>query len=112
MLPGGVVPEQGPLPKRKADEESAAPNRARMIVEVPSDAKLFIDDKPMKTTNEKRSFSTPDLEKGETYYYEVRVEVMRDGKPLSETRKVIMKPGEVAKVNFKNIETTATARVR
>jgi uncharacterized protein (TIGR03000 family) len=98
-------------PKDKG-EQTAAPDKARMIVEVPAEAKLFIDDKPMKTISGTRSFSTPALVQGETYYYEVRIEVMRDGKPVSETKKVVIKPGEVAKVNFKTMESPAAVTAR
>jgi len=93
-------------------ETTAAPDRARLIVEVPSDAKLFIDDKPMKTTSERRSFSTPALVEGESYFYEVRVELMRAGKPVTETKKVTIKAGEVARVDFKKLDSTASVRAR
>jgi uncharacterized protein (TIGR03000 family) len=111
VVPGTVVPETEKKQKDK-EEGTAAPNRARLIVEVPADSKLFIDDKPMKTTSEKRSFSTPTLVEGESYYYEVRVEAMRDGKPVSETKKVTIKAGEVAKVDFKKMDSVASVKAR
>src|SRR5205814_1917944 len=55
-----VGPELGPRSvEPKKGLESALPNRARLIVEVPANAKLFIDDRPIQVTSEKRSFSTP-----------------------------------------------------
>jgi uncharacterized protein (TIGR03000 family) len=80
------------------------PNRAKLVVELPANAKLFIDDMPMKTTSTVRSFNTPSLELGQAYYYMVRVEAVRAGKPVSETRRVIIHAGETARADFKDLE--------
>jgi uncharacterized protein (TIGR03000 family) len=128
MTPGGVAPGYGApgtpmppaggeqLPKPKADGKSGtslAPNRARLIVDLPADAKLYIDDQPMKTTAGRRTFHTPDLQRGQTYYYVLRAEVVRDGKPLSEERRVILRAGDVVRADFNATaprEATASAR--
>jgi uncharacterized protein (TIGR03000 family) len=88
---------------KKPDKEEEVLARAKVVIEVPADAKLYIDDQLMKTTSERREFRTPALKKGETYYYEVRAEVMRDGKPISETKKVVVRAGEEATANFKDM---------
>jgi uncharacterized protein (TIGR03000 family) len=89
-------------------------NKAKLVVELPTDAKLFIDDLPMKTTSNVRAFNTPELERGQAYYYMVRVETVRDGKPVSETRRVIVRAGQTARADFTDMDTEAvrTARVR
>jgi uncharacterized protein (TIGR03000 family) len=127
MTPGGVAPSYMPgatmppasgetLPKPKADGKdgtSLAPNRARLIVELPADAKLYIDDQAMKTTSGRRTFHTPDLKDGQTYYYMLRAEVVRDGKPLSEERRVILRAGDVVRTDFTALSpavSTASAR--
>src|SRR5438876_574441 len=97
VVPGTVMP---PAPEGTKKEEGGArvdPNRARLVVEVPANAKLFIDDQPMKSSAATRVFNTPKLEKGQTYYYEVKVEVARDGVMHSETRKVLVRAGERAR---------------
>ena len=78
-----------PLPMKPGDKppEAVAPTRTRLIVDAPADAKLYIDDTAMRTQSEHRSYQTPDLEPGQTYYYEVRGKAQRDGKPVSETRR-------------------------
>jgi uncharacterized protein (TIGR03000 family) len=91
----------------------ASPNKARLIVELPPDAKLFIDDQPMKTLSGTRTFSTPALEQGQSYYYMVKAEVVRDGKPVSMTRRVIVRAGETARANFTELAPpVATANAR
>jgi uncharacterized protein (TIGR03000 family) len=116
--PGAIVPGVGgtvvppstggePLPppddkKKKNDEDKSTglSSRAKLVVELPADAKLFIDDKPMKTTSGKRTFQTPTLEPGQAYYYIVRIEYVNDGKPVSETRRVIVRAGLTARADF------------
>jgi uncharacterized protein (TIGR03000 family) len=110
---GGTAPGGEPLPKPKPDDKnkgtSAAPNRAKLIVELPADAKLYVDDRAMKSTSGVRTFNTPELEPGQLYYYELRVEVERDGKPVTETKRVIVKAGEVVRANFPKVESESVA---
>jgi uncharacterized protein (TIGR03000 family) len=110
--PGAATPEQ--LPPPKVDDKTktgALPDRARVTVQMPPDAKLYVDETPMKTTAESRTFNTPRLDRGQTYFYEVRAEVVRDGKPVSETKRVLVRAGEDVRVSFDTLEgpTVATA---
>jgi uncharacterized protein (TIGR03000 family) len=109
MIMPPVKPEGVGAPKDK-DEVRAAPDRAKLIVALPADAKLFIDDQLMKTTSEKRAFNTPTLDKSQTYYYDLRVEVMRDGKPITDTKRVLVRAGEVIRADFGTMDTVATAK--
>jgi uncharacterized protein (TIGR03000 family) len=99
-----------PLPNKKPGAESLAPSKAKLIVEVPAGAKLFIDDRSMNTPSEHRVYQTPTLEQGQTYYYEVRVEFNHDGKALSQTKRVLLRAGQEVRADFKDMETTATAK--
>src|SRR6266436_4407186 len=76
-----------------------------------SEAQLFIDDQPMKTTSSRRAFSTPTLEPGQAYYYVLRAEVVRDGKTYELTRRVIVRAGEQIKASFKDLETASPAYI-
>lgn len=97
------------LPEPKATTPGAsAASRARLIVELPADAKLFIDDHLMRTTSDRRTFNTPTLEDGQTYYYELRAEVVRDGKPVVVSRRITLKAGDEIQTNFGDMESTAT----
>jgi uncharacterized protein (TIGR03000 family) len=82
-----------------------------LIVELPADAKLYVDDHPMKTTSERRVFSTPSLEPGQTYYYILRAEVIRDGKTATDTKRVLVHAGDVIEASFRNLDSVAAARV-
>ena len=74
-VPGG---EQlgNPTEDKTKKGTTLSPTRARLIVEVPANSKLFIDDMPIKSAPGLRSFNTPSLEPGQAYYYMVRVETV------------------------------------
>ncbi len=111
--PGVNAPSGEALPyppegkSKSGKEETRLTTKAKLIVELPPNSKLFIDDKPMKNISGVRTFSTPDLEPGQAYYYMVRVESERDGKPVSETRRVIVRAGQIARADFKDLESEA-----
>jgi uncharacterized protein (TIGR03000 family) len=119
---GAAVPETGtgaeelgiPKSKKNGDKDTMAPTRAKLIVEVPSGARLFIDDMPVKVPAGVQNFQTPALEPGRDYYYVVRVETMRDGQPVSETRRIIVHAGQVARADFRELrpEAVRTAQAR
>jgi len=76
-------------------------------VEVPADAKLYIDGTLMKATSERRVFNTPTLQTAQEYFYDVRAEVVRDGKTYDSTRRVIVKAGADVRTSFLNLENAA-----
>jgi uncharacterized protein (TIGR03000 family) len=109
ISPGTVMPPADGT-KKEEGGTSIDSNRARLVVEVPADAKLFIDDQPMKSTTGTRVFNTPTLERDQTYYYELKVEVARDGVTHSETRKVLVRAGERARAVFTETGIVAAAK--
>jgi uncharacterized protein (TIGR03000 family) len=103
------APTGEPVPPPKPDKkESSSAQPARLIVEVPAAAQLFIDDQPMKTASARRVFSTPVLEPGQAYYYIVRAEVVRDGRAYSESKRVIVRAGEETRASFQELVAEVT----
>jgi uncharacterized protein (TIGR03000 family) len=95
-----VAPTPAPSPTATA----AKSNTAQLVVELPADAKLFIDGHDTKASTSRRVFNTPKLETGETYYYEVKAQLVRDGKTYSETKRVTIKANETSKASFTESE--------
>ena len=93
-----------PMPKKVSEQTKA---RSTIIIDVPADAKLFVDGQLMKSTSTRRVIQTPVLNSDETYYYELRVELERDGKTVSESRRVLIQPGAEVVAAFRD---PATAR--
>jgi uncharacterized protein (TIGR03000 family) len=106
------APESIAPPKREgATFRTPTPTSARLIVELPANAKLFVDDQPMKTTSTRRAFRTPTLEPGQSYYYMLRAELVHDGKTVQQTKKVVVRAGEEIRANFPSLEQIQTAEI-
>ena len=93
---GDKQPEILPIPK---DKEEA---RAKVVVEVPAQAKLYIDDQLMPNKAGKRTFVTPPLQAGQTYYYDVKLVTVQGGQEVAQTTRVVLRPGEVQTASFGN----------
>jgi uncharacterized protein (TIGR03000 family) len=88
--------EQVPAPRETISPDGVV----ELIVELPADAKLYVNDKLMKTTSERRVFNLPQLEPGSTYYYILRAETVRNGRSQSESKAVFFHPGESIRTSF------------
>ena len=88
-------------------------NRGVLAVTVPNDAKLFVNGTETKSTGEVRRFVSKDLNKGFRYDYKLRVEFVRDGKPVSQTQVVSVRPGRLTSIAFASpaVETSLTLNV-
>jgi uncharacterized protein (TIGR03000 family) len=110
-MPGGEKGTGGMGEGGKGEGGStASDHRARLIVSLPEGAKLFVDGREIQNVGTRKTFRTPTLEEGATYFYEVRAEVMRDGQPAAETRRVLVRSGEVSRADFSRLGAPATAR--
>jgi uncharacterized protein (TIGR03000 family) len=98
-VPGPVVAPLSTPPVEKK-KESRLEQPARLLVELPTDAKLYVDDTPMRTSKDRREFRTPPLQVGQTYYYILKAEIVRDGETITETKRVLVKAGDQVQANF------------
>jgi uncharacterized protein (TIGR03000 family) len=91
----------------------AKPNAspARLSVELPVDAKLYVDGVLTKGEGTTRNFHTPDLPGGQTFYYDLKAELVVDGRTVSETKTVLVKAGDAISESFPKVM-TAAARQR
>ena len=105
LPPRGSPPVPLPPPKTgkpaPGPEGEAAASRAGVTVRLPAGAELFVDGVrcPLPPSGE-RTFDTPPLEGNGEYYYTLRAEVLRDGRRLTETRRVDFRPGQHVTVSF------------
>jgi uncharacterized protein (TIGR03000 family) len=75
-------------------------NEATIVVHVPADATVTIDDEATTSTSSRRVFVTPALETGKEYHYTLTAQVVRDGKTQTVTERVTVRPGEVSRVEL------------
>jgi uncharacterized protein (TIGR03000 family) len=93
-----TAPVTPPPPGKSAFDIS--PDAGYLIVDVPADAKVFVNGHATTSTGEHRQYVSHGLEAGMRYEYQVRVEIVRDGKPISETKTVQLSAGSEADVAF------------
>ncbi len=77
-------------------------------VNVPADAKVYVNGKLTNSTGTERQFVSYGLEAGKSYNYDVRVEFTVDGREVSESKQVSMAAGSDELVAF---ESSAVAEV-
>jgi len=70
------------------------PAPARLVLEVPAGARVFVDGQPVPGTGPRRKFHTPDLPRGRTFYYQFRAEVVVNGKVEAEERVIAVCAGD------------------
>ena len=101
MMQGTAQPagEKAPKPKEK-QEESLLPAPATIVVALPTDAKLRIDNEATNSTGTSRVFQSPILNPGKEYQYTLKAEVVRDGKPIKAEQVVTVKAGQLTPVRL------------
>jgi len=102
VTPSGPAPEVTPEPKKKGEL-----SRAKVRILVPADAKLYVDGVLMKTGTPERVFQTPELNPAQTYYYDVRAEILRGDQVYAETQQLVVRPGTESTASFAGLEAKA-----
>jgi uncharacterized protein (TIGR03000 family) len=107
--PGGdlvpaVPPGQVQAEYRPAIPPTPTAGAARITVQVPAGAQLFVDDQPTAQTGAVREFVTPaTLEPGRNYQYKLRAQWQQNGQTVTRERTVEFKADSSIIVNF-NVE--------
>jgi uncharacterized protein (TIGR03000 family) len=97
-----------PVAPSKTDDSDAKPNSANITFKVPADARIFVDGKPTPGTGTERSFYTPPLAPGK-YFYEVKAELVVDGRMVTEEKRVIVEAGANLTETFPKLTAAASA---
>jgi uncharacterized protein (TIGR03000 family) len=75
-------------------------SRATIVVSLPTDAKLTIDDQATSSTGDQRVFLSPDLPAGQEFHYTLKAEVVVDGKTQVVSQVVAVRAGEQSRVTL------------
>ena len=86
-----------------ASTVSSIPARATVVVRLPADATLYADGRPLTLTSAERRFVTPVLPPGMNYHYIFRVEYIRDGETITQSRRVPVRAGGQFSVEFSDL---------
>lgn len=92
-----VAPAPTPAP---AETPKKTGGGARLTIELPAMAKLFVDGKPTTGTAAVRQFHTPELAAGQKFFYDFRAEVEVNGVVEVEEKRVVVRAGDVLAESF------------
>lgn len=81
-------------------DDPAKTGRATLDVRVPADAEVWFNGYRTSLQGTTRGFTTPALEPGKTYAYQVRARWTENGMPVEQTRQVQVRAGERTTVAF------------
>jgi uncharacterized protein (TIGR03000 family) len=101
-----ITPAMAVQPVSRAPGEQVK-KAASLVVTLPADARLFVDNVecPIKSLAV-RSFNTRPLDVNQLYFYTIRIDMVRDGRTVSDSRHVTVVPGQEIRVNFNQSATT------
>ena len=79
-------------------------DKAIMVVNAPAWATLYINDQKIEAANTpKQGFVTPTLNPERNYYYDIRAEIIREGKVVSKTKRIYVRAGSEVQVSFDDL---------
>ena len=94
-----VLPGKG-LDGKVESKVGGNQSQAKVIIDVPAQASLYIDGELMPARSGKRTFFTPALEPNQTYFIDVKVALVQDGKEQVQATRVVLRAGEEVAANF------------
>jgi uncharacterized protein (TIGR03000 family) len=81
-------------------QEGIPANKALIVVMLPADARLFLNNQLTRTQGMQRTFVTPELDPTGTFTYSLRMEVMQNGSLRTQVQNVTFQPGRRVNVLF------------
>jgi uncharacterized protein (TIGR03000 family) len=99
------------MPTAVAGAYAGAGAPATVVVKAPAGVSLTVNDQPTTLRKTEETFNTPNLQPGLTYSYVFKAEAVREGKPVSVTRRVSVRAGEESRVDLTDMTAEAPNRV-
>lgn len=98
------------MPKKEGKSEASLPTPATLVVSLPAEAKLSIDDIQTRSASAQRVFATPALEAGKEYTYTLTAEIVREGQKVTASKQVVVRAGEETRVSIEFPVATVAAK--
>lgn len=103
--PAASAPTPAPAPAGPSSSTADETAPARLTIELPAGAKLYVDGMPTTLHGATRQFHTPALPKGQAFFYELKAEITIDGKTEVEQKRVVVRAGETITAEFPRLLT-------
>jgi uncharacterized protein (TIGR03000 family) len=101
VVPAPAVVPDKPKEKLPTPMKSEAPvNTGTVVIAAPAGVQITVNGQAIALKGTEQSFVTPELEPGANYSYMVKASTVREGQTVSQTRKVMIKAGGEARVDF------------
>jgi uncharacterized protein (TIGR03000 family) len=81
-----------------------------VVIKAARDVKVTFNGVTTNRKSEEELFLTPNLRPGQTYAYQVKAEVYRDGKKVTRTRRVLVRAGTRSRVDFSDLGTAVASK--
>jgi uncharacterized protein (TIGR03000 family) len=110
-------PAPAPMPKPPAGtttppSDVRLPGAATIVVSLPEGAKLMVDGAATRSTAAVRTFTTPNLNAGQNYFYTLTAEIERDGQKLTATEQVTVRANETTNVSLPDTKFAQTVTLK
>jgi uncharacterized protein (TIGR03000 family) len=76
------------------------PVQGTVVVNLPADAKMYVDGQQANLSSPIRSFTTPQLQPGRDYFYNIKAVAYRNGETRVQSARVVVRAGQTARVQF------------
>ena len=106
-IPAAPVMTAPATPAAPATGGTSSQGPARLTVELPTTAKLFVDGAEVAGTGATRQFHTPELPAGGSFFYDLRAEVEVNGTVQTEEKRVVVRAGETVAASFAKLAAVA-----
>ena len=78
------------------------PNTTTFKLQVPENARVFVNDRETTSMGSDRIFSAANLNPNQQYRFRIRVEWIADGQQLISNRTLVLRPGTLVSVNMRS----------
>jgi uncharacterized protein (TIGR03000 family) len=78
--------------------------RGVLRLRLPAGASFVANDKEITLPSPNAAFVTPPLEPGKDYFYDCKVTVTREGKPVTRVKRVTVRAGAVSRLDYAAME--------
>jgi uncharacterized protein (TIGR03000 family) len=96
-------------PKEEGKPEARFNAPATIIVSLPAEAKLSIDDAMTTSTSAQRVFQSPELPAGRTFVYTLKAQFSHEGRPVIVSKNVNVRAGEETRVTISAADLSGVA---
>ncbi len=94
------LPPPGVVPPGKVRPQLPPPQPGKVLLDVPADALVFVNDERITTV---AGFRTQPLEPGREYILNVEAVVVRDGKSINRVKQVSLRAGQVVRLAYSDM---------